>query len=293
MDWHLLITPLAGGIIGYITNDVAIRMLFRPYKPIFIGKKQLPLTPGLIPKEKERIAHSVGAAVGDQLFSQEVLSRALTSPEMRQKLQAAWEGAVGALMSETETPEMFLTRKLGREKVQSAQDRIIGEVCKKASGSLMDAHLGDMIAGAALEKVQAPLLSPLVERIKPQLGKKIEEMIQEKAPPLIESALTDMIMDYLNRPVSALAQDNEAIMVSARQFFFDQYERMVTSLLSRVLPAIDLARVAEERISSFEPRELEKIIHTLAKNELKAIVWLGALLGLVMGMLSALINLIG
>ena len=65
------------------------------------------------------------------------------------------------------------------------------------------------------------------------------------------------------------------------------------SLLSRVLPAIDLARVAEERISSFEPRELEKIILQLARDELKAIVWMGAGLGLVMGMLSALINLIG
>ena len=51
--------------------------------------------------------------------------------------------------------------------------------------------------------------------------------------------------------------------------------------------------MAEERISSFEPRELEKIILQLARDELKAIVWMGAGLGLVMGMLSALINLIG
>ena len=222
-----------------------------------------------------------------------MLSQALTSPEMREKLSAAWEWAVNSLLSESETPEMFLTRKLGKERVEFVQARIIDEVSRKAAQSLNEAHLGDMIAGAALEKVQSPITAPIVDRIRPTLARKIEEMIQEKAPALLHGALSDMILDYLNRPVSTLAQDNQALFASARQFFFEQYERIITSLLARILPAIDLARVAEERISSFEPRELEKLIRKLARDELKAIVWLGAGLGLIMGMLSALINLIG
>ena len=47
--WPYLLPPLAGALIGYFTNYLAIRMLFRPLKPWhFLGLK-LPLTPGIIP----------------------------------------------------------------------------------------------------------------------------------------------------------------------------------------------------------------------------------------------------
>ena len=60
MNLEILIPPLVGGVIGYITNDIAIKMLFHPRKAIYIGKWKLPFTPGLIPKEKHRVAKSIG-----------------------------------------------------------------------------------------------------------------------------------------------------------------------------------------------------------------------------------------
>ena len=57
MEWlHYIATPLVGGFIGLITNGIAIKMLFRPHYPVKIGNIKLPFTPGLIPKEKPRIA---------------------------------------------------------------------------------------------------------------------------------------------------------------------------------------------------------------------------------------------
>ena len=55
----IIIPPIAGSIIGYFTNDIAINMLFRPYKAIYIGKRRLPFTPGLIPRNQERLAQKV------------------------------------------------------------------------------------------------------------------------------------------------------------------------------------------------------------------------------------------
>ena len=49
MDLQVIAAPVIGGIIGLITNGLAIKMLFRPYKEIYIGKFRLPFTPGLIP----------------------------------------------------------------------------------------------------------------------------------------------------------------------------------------------------------------------------------------------------
>ena len=50
---EMIMAPLVGGVIGYITNNLAIKMLFRPRKAIYIGKWHIPFTPGLIPKQKE------------------------------------------------------------------------------------------------------------------------------------------------------------------------------------------------------------------------------------------------
>ncbi len=71
--WALLIPPVAGGIIGYFTNDLAITMLFRPYKPLYVGGKQLPFTPGLIPRNQERLARRIADAILGSLLTPEEL----------------------------------------------------------------------------------------------------------------------------------------------------------------------------------------------------------------------------
>ncbi|MDD6065009.1 MAG: DUF445 family protein, partial [Firmicutes bacterium] len=53
MNWiQIFAGPAIGAVIGYCTNYVAVKMLFRPLKPIRIGKFTLPFTPGVIPKRK-------------------------------------------------------------------------------------------------------------------------------------------------------------------------------------------------------------------------------------------------
>ncbi len=75
---------MAGGIIGYFTNDIAIKMLFRPYRAIYIGKRQLPFTPGLIPRNQERLAKRISDTIMGSLLTPEELqhlARRLLQPE--------------------------------------------------------------------------------------------------------------------------------------------------------------------------------------------------------------------
>jgi uncharacterized membrane protein YheB (UPF0754 family) len=67
--WILFVPPIAGSIIGYFTNDIAIKMLFRPYKAIYIGKRKLPFTPGLIPSNQERLAQKVSDTIMGSLLT--------------------------------------------------------------------------------------------------------------------------------------------------------------------------------------------------------------------------------
>lgn len=88
MDWSSLWVyvspPIAGAIIGYFTNDLAIKMLFRPYRTLYFAGRRLPFTPGLIPRNQERLAKRVSDTImGSLLTPQELqkLTRRLLQPE--------------------------------------------------------------------------------------------------------------------------------------------------------------------------------------------------------------------
>ncbi|MEL6776405.1 MAG: DUF445 family protein [Cyanobacteria bacterium J06597_16] len=74
--WIVFLPPVLGGVIGYFTNDIAIKMLFRPYKPKYILGGRIPFTPGLIPSNQARLAKKIS----------DVIMRSLLTPEEMQKL---------------------------------------------------------------------------------------------------------------------------------------------------------------------------------------------------------------
>lgn len=88
----MIVPPVAGGIIGYFTNDIAIKMLFRPYQPLYVGKQRLPFTPGLIPRNQGNLAKRVANTImGSLLTPQELqkIARRLLEPE-RVKGAISW-----------------------------------------------------------------------------------------------------------------------------------------------------------------------------------------------------------
>lgn len=74
--FQVWIAPIAlGAIIGYFTNYLAIKMLFRPKRAWYLGKHRVPFTPGIIPKNKDRLARAVGQAVGEKLLTRSDILR--------------------------------------------------------------------------------------------------------------------------------------------------------------------------------------------------------------------------
>lgn len=75
---RLLLMILIGGFIGYITNKVAIKMLFRPVNPINLGLFTLQ---GVFPKRKDQMAESLADTIERELLSKDVLASKLLSEE--------------------------------------------------------------------------------------------------------------------------------------------------------------------------------------------------------------------
>ena len=91
---NYIFTPLIAAGIGYVTNDIAIRMLFRPHKAKHIFGRRVWFTPGVIPKEKGRIAASIGEAISANLMNHDVMKETLLSDEMLQKVGIAFDELV-------------------------------------------------------------------------------------------------------------------------------------------------------------------------------------------------------
>ena len=86
-----LMPPLIGAVIGYFTNYIAVKMLFRPRREVRLFGRRLPFTPGAIPKNKPRLARTIGQVVSDTFFTEENLTAQFMAP-------AAVRGAVDTLL---------------------------------------------------------------------------------------------------------------------------------------------------------------------------------------------------
>ncbi|MBN1649571.1 MAG: DUF445 family protein [Spirochaetales bacterium] len=78
-----ILPPLLGAIIGFITNAIAISMLFRPYTEKRIFKIRIPFTPGILPRQRYEFAESVGNMVQNQLLTEDALRRQTESEAFR------------------------------------------------------------------------------------------------------------------------------------------------------------------------------------------------------------------
>ena len=66
-----------------IYKSFSDKMLFRPHRPIYIGKFQVPFTPGLIPKRRDELAVQLGKMVVEHLLTPEGIGKKLTNEEFQ------------------------------------------------------------------------------------------------------------------------------------------------------------------------------------------------------------------
>ncbi|MCF8055186.1 MAG: DUF445 family protein [Desulfocapsa sp.] len=78
--------PLVGAFIGYLTNKVAIKMLFRPLTAKYLFGIRIPMTPGVIPSKRADLAANIGAMVGSHLLTSKEISKALEKESFQETL---------------------------------------------------------------------------------------------------------------------------------------------------------------------------------------------------------------
>lgn len=300
--YHYLIGPAVGAVIGYITNDIAIRMLFRPHEAKYFMGFHIPFTPGIIPKEKSRIAASIGKAVSENLMNREVLEKSLLSDEMLAKMGSAIDEFVTTQSNNDETIEQFASHYLTADDISAMRGNVTEGIVKMITGKLQDSQLGNNIAHMAIEhavektrnsvaglfgadKFVAGVAQP-IERL---LAKHINEILQNNSEQMVEGLVNDQSDQLMGMTMRQLVTGHNDQIAQIKNGIFNAYRVIIIEHLPRILQDIDISTIIEQRINEMDMKEAEAIILDVMKKELRAIVWLGALLGSIMGTINALI----
>ena len=324
MELSYIIAPLLGGVIGYITNDIAIRMLFRPHTAKYIFGIHIPFTPGIIPKEKGRIAEAVGGVISENLMNKEVLEKYLLSEDMVGKVRSAAEEFIATQQRNNETVAQFLGHYLSKEEIDSISQNINQSITKQTYEKLADSSVGEKVAHIAIDHVAqkltidgaqellsgiggalgglggmaaglfggnivAKFLGALREPAEHFLAKNINTMLRDNGEEIVSNMIGGEVDNFLNKPVSKLLEGHEEQLAQAVNTIESIYRSIITEHLPKILQSIDISKIVRERINEMDVNETEKLIFQVMDKELKAIVWLGALLGLVMGSVNILV----
>lgn len=94
---YFIVFPLLGGVIGWVTNFLAIKFLFRPRKPLKLG---VFVVQGVIPRRRRELAKEVGSIVATELLSRDEIASALNSPEIRMRMAGLAGEAVACRVQE-------------------------------------------------------------------------------------------------------------------------------------------------------------------------------------------------
>ena len=313
IEMSYIVAPLLGGVIGYITNDIAIRMLFRPHKAKYLLGFRIPFTPGIIPKEKGRIANAIAGAISENLMSKDVLEKYLLSDEMITKIRFSIDSFFETQQNNQETVQEFLAHYLTANEIDRLLCGLKDGLINQVSTKLGESNLGEQISEVVMEHVSSKLridgldidipqmlksligssvwgqVANLIEKpAKHYLAKNINQMLTTNSHEIVGKLVDNGVNDISHLSMQQLLQGKELQIAQATNTCIGLYRTIITEHLPRILEAINIPVIIESRINEMDMDETEKLILQVMDKELKAIVWLGALLGLLMGGINLL-----
>ena len=291
LGWAVLFAgPLVGALIGYLTNWLAVKMLFRPRKAIYIGKFHVPFTPGVIPRRKAALATALGRMVSEMLVRKEDLKESLCSESVSRTVAKT----VLALPSVREVGLQMVSE----ERYEQGRDKVLDFMTDRILQGILSLDLGEIISREATETVNTftgsnPLLKmfvsdQLIATLTAPIAGKVTDFLQGDGRVKLREALAEQIGPYEDKPIAELMGNAERL----EEILVTFYRTLVKRYADAVVDHVHLERIVEKKINAMDPKELEALLLMVMKKELNAIVWLGVPIGFIMGCVTMLSNLL-
>lgn len=179
----LLFMAIIGAAIGGVTNHLAIKMLFRPHKAIYIKNWRVPFTPGLIPKRRDELAKQLGLTVVNYLLTPETFRKKFFSKDIQNKV------------------EQFVQAKV--EETIFTNDKTIQDWLSLAGFSNMSATIEQKVEAIVEGQFEAVKNTLSTKSIRTLLSADIQKTIDAKIPVAVDHIL-EKGEDYFLSPEGEL-----------------------------------------------------------------------------------------
>ena len=130
---RILILAVIGGLIGYITNVIAIKLIFRPINPIKIPILNIEII-GMIPKRKTEISTNIAKVVEEQFISVDEITDNIITEQDKQHIIDYIKVRVKLILSE----KMTLIPSTIRNLVQNYVSEIIEDEIREGIDELSE-----------------------------------------------------------------------------------------------------------------------------------------------------------
>ena len=292
---EIIAGPAIGAVIGYCTNYIAVKMLFRPLKPVKIGNKTLPFTPGIIPKGQGRIARALGQAVGEHLLTKEDFKKMLLSEDIKNAVVDAVLQKIEKLKDTEASLEEFLSQYTGQEEYDLMRDKLEDYITEKITEGVENLDIGAIIVEEGTkeikEKFKGGMLSmflndDLIQSVATPIGNKVDEYIKENGEEKIRPAVVAQMAAAENKSVAQWVEIFPVSDKKFRQIIENIYVKFVNEKAEELAEKFHVAEIVEEKINAMDVLELENLLLGIMKKELNAVVSLGAVIGFILGLLN-------
>ena len=288
-EWlQFLAGPAVGALIGYFTNWIAVKMLFRPRKALYIGKLHVPFTPGVIPRRQGALGKALGRMISEMLVRKEDLKESLCSDAVSRTVAKT----VLSLPSVHSVGEQVV----GEEKYERGRDAVLDFMTDRILQGILAMDLGEIIHREATEAVNAytnsnPLLKmfvndQLIATLTAPIAQKVTDFLEADGRVKLREALAEQLGDYEDKPVADLFSDPEKI----ERVLVNFYHTLVMTYADAVIAHVHIEQIVEEKVRAMDPKDLEALLLMVMKKELNALVWLGVPIGFLMGLFTTLLN---
>lgn len=282
--FRILSGPVVGAVIGYITNDIAIRMLFRPHRAVYVLGRRLPFTPGIVPRRKDQLAEILGNAIVEKFFNADDLEIIFTTG-----IADPVADALVKLLRSEATPAQIIEDNGAREPVERLEEELcvriqaaaclggLPETIAREGLSMASRLLGDGAAAQALS-------GGLGASIEPALALEIEDFVIEHGRgyilPLIRAEARRLGDAPLSELTAQLAGDDDAALHETLRRL---YLRFMSRHVRPIVESIDVGGMITEKIVLMSSEEVEDLVLTVVRRELRLVVLFGAFVGAVIG----------
>ncbi|MBR3614303.1 MAG: DUF445 family protein [Clostridia bacterium] len=296
MNYSIIIRPLIGATIGYVTNWIAVKMMFRPLHPIKIGNFTLPFTPGIIPKNQHKLAEVIGNTISNTLLTSDDFKTVLLSNDIKEYITLSIKNYMSSLEKQNSSIKDITCNYINDDNYSSIMNALETSISNSIYNCVLDSKLGTLITNqielAAKEKLKGSMLgilggNAIISSFIPSINERLDEYIQNNGKTLIQ----EMVKKELNK-YSLIAISDISILekeFDINTIVINIYEKIVENHILGLLQTINISQMVTKKINSMDVLELEKLLLQIMKKELNALVNLGALIGFILGFFNLLV----